>query len=148
MGGLNLYETQVTIKEHLEGAVAQRIFVADVLQAAELAATHGTERPFVVVQFSDLLPSARDKSFCGPRSDGYYSIVRVVSVARDPMVALEVSQNVQNALLGTSLNNVAAIQKDAGGGSFAIKQTNTNPPFYGQYSNFRYSTNVANVGEW
>lgn len=147
-GGLDLYDTQITILERIEDQVPQRVFLADVLQASELAATHGVDKPFLVVQFSDLLPSARDKSFCGSLSDGYYSIFRVVSVARDPRQSLQVSQKAHEALLGWSAPNVANVQKDAGGGSFNIKQTNTNPAFYGMYSAFRYSTNVANVGEW
>lgn len=146
MAGLNLYETQQAILDHMKDELSQQVYAGFVDDASTLFEQNGDLHPIVVVQFNDMMPSGRGKMFCGPRSDEYYSNMRILVVGDSTMEVLAVASRVNEVLLGWEGPNMTPISKDLGGGSYTTPQVNAKPSQAGVYMNFRFYTNMEDVG--
>lgn len=146
--GLDIAETQEVILNYMSAnkPSAYELLEADIPDSWERAMVNGVMQTTWIVQFSDLLESGRTQSFCGPRGAGYYSLFRVFSLASTPRDAHKANSVANGLMLGFSGTNVGSVTKESGGGSFGMGEANSRPAVYGIISNFRYATNLADVG--
>lgn len=148
MAGLDLASAQDAILSHIQTAAPDGydVYEGDIPDAAERAMENGVAQPTWVVQFGDLLPSANEKSFCGPEQDGYYSLVRIFSIGSNPSACRKANSIANQVMIGYSASNVGAISKEGGGGAYALGESNTRPLAYGLISSYKYATNLTDVG--
>jgi hypothetical protein len=146
--GLDIADTQEVILNYLSAnkPSAYELLEADIPDSWERAMVNGVAQTTWIVQFSDILRSADSESFCGPRSAGYYSLFRVFSLASNPRDAHKANSVANGLMLGFSGSNIGSVAKESGGGSFGMAEANSRPAVYGIISNFRYATNLADVG--
>ena len=147
MTGLDVYSVYEEILAKIESAMpGQVVYPGGIDDAETILNTNGWDKPLIIVSFSDLLPSSKDKSFCGPRNDGYYFITRTMSIAPDLMMSLKVASRLQNQILGFKPENAGALSKEFGGGAIPIPASNARPVQYGAWANFRCLTNMESSG--
>lgn len=149
VNGLDLFEVQNDILAYLEqnlGAAGYEVHEGDIGDSVSREYVNGVNQVTCVIQFGDLLPSAKDKSFGGPTLDGYYSLVRVMSIAQSPALARKANSIVNQLMIGYRIPNSGSIHKEGGGGSYAIGEANTKPVAYGLLSSYRFLTNISNPG--
>lgn len=146
--GLDIADTQEVILEFLETNKPSgfQLLEGDIPDAWERSIENGVAQTTWVIQFSDLLRSGKGEGFCGPRSAEYYSIFRVFSLSSTPRAANKANAIINSLMLGFTGPNIGAVSKESGGGSFSMAEANTRPAVYGIISNFRYTTNLADVG--
>src|SRR6185437_3595227 len=100
----------------------------EVPDAYNLHLVNGQLDPYVVIRFSDSLKASGQTSFGGPRQDGYYGLVLVICVGANDDEALELQSMCNAAMIGYKVDdNSGPIEKDFGGGSYAIKGVNSSP---------------------
>lgn len=148
--GLDLFAAQNSILDYLTPrleAAGFEVHEADIADAVNREYVNGVNQTTCVVQFGDLLPLAGDKSFCGPGQDGYYSLVRVMSIGSSPSRARQANSVVNQLMIGYRVGNVGSIHKEGGGGSYALGEANTRPLAYGLLSSYRFMTNIVSPGE-
>jgi hypothetical protein len=142
-GGLNIYATQKTIKTYLQGALPWPVLGGEIPDAYNVRMVNGEVDSYAVVRFSDLLKASGQDSFGGPRQDGYYGLVQVISVAATDDEVLELASMVNNVMIGHVPDaNSGPITKDFGGGSYDIKGVNSQPSFLVAITAFRFLTNM------
>jgi len=144
MTGLDLYTSQKAIHDYLVAEIAPlEVLDTEIPDSDTVHLVNGELKPYVVVRFSDTLKASGQASFGGPRRDGYYSLVQTLSVASTGLKALELASKVNGKMIGYQPTpNDGPIEKDFGGGSFAIKGVNTKPSFFVAIAAFRYLTNL------
>lgn len=147
MAGLDVYSVYEEILAKIEDSMpGQPVYPGGIDDAETIGNANGWDRPFIIVSFSDLLPSSRDKSVCGARSDGYYIIVRTMSIAPNLMLSLRVASRLQGQMLGFRPANAGELGKEFGGGAIPVPASNARPVQYGAWANFRCLVNLEDVG--
>lgn len=148
MTGLDLYSVQQEIKAKTVSDIPFFVTTGGVPDAKTVRQVNGVVQPYVVLRFSDSMPTSRDKSFAGPRFDGQYGYVDALCIAggEDDDAARELGSKVGKTLLGFKPANAGALTKAYGGGSFYIAGENSKPLFFVGIVSFRFSTNVEDVG--
>lgn len=147
--GLDIYAAQNIILAYLDKflqAAGYEVHEADIADAVTREYVGGVNQTTCVIQFGSMLPLAGDKSFCGPELDGYYSLVRVMSIASSPSSARQANSLVNQIVIGFRDTNVGSINVEGGGGAFALGESNTRPLAYGLLSSFKFATNLTSPG--
>ena len=147
--GLDLFDVQETILAYVTErgeAMGFDVHEGDIADAAMREYVNGVNQTTWVIQFGDLLPSARSRSFCGPEMDGYYSLFRIFSIGDTPSAARQANSVANQLLIGYRVGNTGAVHKEGGGGAYALGEANTRPVAYGLISSYRFLTNIANPG--
>lgn len=147
MTGLNLSDAQDAIYARVD-ELPYNVSEGGAHEAEQFITQNGVRFPQAFVQFSDLLPVAKDKNVGGPRHDGYYSIFRVLVIADNPRDGRRVASRIENHLIGWSHPNIGGITKESGGGSFDLPQTNSKPAWFGALRSYQFKTNIDNVGSY
>lgn len=147
-GGLDLFSVQQEIKEYLIDSIPQFTVVSGGVPTAEsLPFVNGALEPYVVLRFSDMMPTSGGGSWMGAQWDEYYSYVDGLCLGPTEDDARELANLVNSWMLGKKLSNASAIKKNYGGGSFAIfAEANRNPVAFVATTSFRFGTNVEDVG--
>ena len=147
-GGLDLFSAQEEIKSHLETNLPYFVDTGNVPDSKSVRQVNGLVEPYVILRFSDSMPSAKDSSFAGPRYDGLYAYVDALCIAggEDDTLSRRLGSMVNKILLGLSGENFSSIAKNYGGGSFFIGNENSKPIAYVGIVSFRFMTNLADVG--
>ena len=148
MTGLDLAAVQVAIFDYIDTELPNLTVESGGIPTAEsLPFVDGRLEPYVIVRFTDMMPSANEGSFMGPTHDGYYSMVDALCIAEDATTALQVASVVNRILIGKKFDNTSTLGKSWGGGRYAIfSEANRQPVAYVAGASFRYSTNVKDVG--
>lgn len=147
--GLDLFDVQENILAFLVErgeALGYDVHEGDIADAAMREYVNGVNQTTWVIQFGDLLPAARSRSFCGPEMDGYYSLFRVFSIGSTPSLARKANSVANQLMIGYRIENTGAVHKEGGGGSYAIGDSLTRPNAYGLISSYRFLTNISNPG--
>lgn len=147
-GGLDLFSVQQEIKEYLDAELPFFVTTGGVPDAYTVRQVDGYVEPYVILRYSDSMPSSNDKSFGGPRLDGMYGYVDALCIAggEDDTDARQLGSKVGGILLGYKPFNAGAIGKGYGGGSFYIPGENSKPLFFVGIVAFRFTTNSDDVG--
>ena len=80
------------IEARVNNQIAQPVYRGGVPTAEDLIYTNGQLTPYVVLNFSDMAPSA-SRSFIGARGDGYYLMVNFMCVAPTSTIAEAIQSN-------------------------------------------------------
>lgn len=147
--GLDIFTAQNRILDYLTShleAAGYEVHEADIADAVTREYVNGVNQTTCVIQFGSMLPLARDKSFCGPELDGYYSLVRVMTIGSTPSRARQGNAIVNQLAVGFRATNVGSLNVEGGGGSFALGEANTRPIAYGLLSSFRFASNLVSPG--
>lgn len=147
-GGLDLFSVQQEIKAYLESQIPQFVTTGGVPDAYTVRQVDGWVEPYVVLRFSDSMPSSNDRSFGGPTMDGMYGYFDALCIAGGPddTKARELGSKVGKTMLGYTPYNAGAIGKGYGGGSFYLGIENSKPIAFVGIVSFRFTTNSADVG--
>lgn len=147
-GGLDLFSVQQDIIAKVKAEIPFFVTTGGVPDAFSVRQVDGVVEPYVILRFSDSMPSSNDQSFGGPRLGGMYGYVDALCVAGgvDDTLARRLGSDVGRALLGFTPYNAGAIGKGYGGGSFYIAGENSKPLFWVGIVSFRFTTNSADVG--
>lgn len=146
MAGIDVYPSQQAIKAALTVEIPWRVVSGGVPTAESLLRHEGVLDPYVVLRFSDLMPSARGGSVAGALYDDYYSFVDALCVAETDDEARELASLVNARLLGRTFPNTGQIRRNFGGGIYAVESGNRLPEAYVAVTSFQFSTNVEAVG--
>ena len=146
--GLDIAGTQQQILDYIEAnaPTGYQVVEGDVADALTITEVDGVRQPTWVVQFGDTLSEGGSGSFYGPTHDGYYSIFRVYSIGYSAAQSRKGNSVANQLVLGARFDNVGAIGKVFGGGSFTIGEANSRPVAYVSIASFRFSTNLSDVG--
>lgn len=147
-GGLDLFSVQEEIKQYVTANIPFFVTTGGVPDASSVRQINGLVEPYVILRFSDSMPSSNDRSFGGPRLDGMYGYVDALCVAggEDDTLARRLGSDVGKNLLGFKPYNAGTLGKGYGGGSFYIAGENSKPLFWVGIVSFRFTTNSENVG--
>jgi hypothetical protein len=111
--------------------------------AESLPIQNGRLDPYVVVRFTDMMPTSGDGSFMGPTHDGYYTYIDCLCVGETDRDARELANLANSYMLGKKFDNASAIAKAFGGGSYAILSSASKmPEAYIQITSFRAAVNL------
>ena len=144
MTGLDIYTSQQAIFDYLTEQIPWEVADAEIPDAENVHLVNGMLKPYVVVRFSDTLKASGQASFGGPRRDGYFGLMQTLSVAPTGLKALELASLVNDKMIGYQPTpNDGPIEKDFGGGSYAIKSVNSKPSFFVAIAAFRFLTNLS-----
>lgn len=146
--GLDLSGVQADIFAYIVSSFPNlRVESGGVPTAESLPFVNGRLDPYIIVRFTDMMPSANEGSFMGPTHDGYYSMVDALCLAEDADTALDVANAVNLKMIGKKFENTGSMGKGWGGGRYAIfSEANRQPVAYVAGTTFRYSTNTKKVG--
>lgn len=146
--GLDVSGTQEAVFDYIvsNAPTGYQVIEGDVMDAYTIEEVDGVRQTTLIVQFSDLLSSSGDQTFGGPVQDGYYFLTRVYAVAATAAKCRKARSVANQMLLGVKLDNISAIHKEFGGGSYALGEANSKPIAFVAISAFRCLTNTQNVG--
>lgn len=147
-GGLDLFSVQQEIKNYLDSQIPFYVTSGGVPDAHTVRQVNGFVEPYVVLRFSDSMPTSNDASFGGPRLSGMYGYVDAICIAGgdDDDDARQLGSIVGSTMLGFTPHNAGSIGKAYGGGSFYIPGENSKPLFFVGIVSFRFTTNSTDVG--
>jgi len=147
-GGLDLFSVQQEIVQYAKDNIPWHVETGGIPDAETVRMVNGTLEPYVVLRFTDSMPSSRDKSFGGPEYDGLYGYVDALCIAGGPddTLARQLGSLVGRKLLGFRASNASKLSKNFGGGSFVIPGENSRPRFFIGIVSFRFTTNLEDVG--
>lgn len=148
MAGLNLFAIQDQILNYLQVSIPQFTVESGGIPTAEsLPLQNGRLDPYIVMRFSDMMPTSGGGSFVGPTNDEYYSYIDCLCVGETDRDARELANLANSYMLGKKFDNASAISKAFGGGSFAILSSASKmPEAYIQITSYRMSVNLKDVG--
>lgn len=147
MAGLDLYAAQQAIKDYFVDVIPWQVVSGSFPEPQSIRYNNGVLDPYVVLQFTDMLPRARGASFGGSRHDSYYSYVNAFCVAETDEQARELANLVRRYGIGKSFPNVSELRPIFGGGIFAITSGNRQPIAFSALVALQFETNIDGVAE-
>lgn len=148
MGGLDLFSVQQDIVEYLQTSIPQFDVNSGAIPTAQsLPLVNGRLQPYVILRFSDMMPTSGGGSFMGAQYDEYYSYCDALCVAETDTDARELANLVNSWMLGKKFDNASPIKKNYGGGQFAIvNEAGRQPVAFIAITSFRFAVNMTDVG--
>lgn len=148
MTGIDLFSTQQEILAYVQASIPQFVVESGGIPTAEsLPFVDGVLEPYIVLRFSDDMPTSGGGSFMGAAYDEYYSYVDALCVGQSDTDARELANLVKTYLLGKKFENSAPLKKNYGGGQFAIfSEASRQPLAFIAVSSYRFGTNMTDVG--
>lgn len=147
MTGLDLFAVQQDIKQYFIDNLPVPVSSGAIPTSESLPFVNGILEPFIVLRFSDSMPSSGDASFGGPVHDGYYSYVDALCLGQTDDDARELASLVGRTMISKRFPNTGSLRKIYGGGQFAIaSEANRQPVAFVAVSSFQYLFNVDDVG--
>lgn len=132
------------IEARVNSQIAQDVYRGGVPSAEELIYTNGVLTPYVVVNFSDMAPSA-SRSFIGARGDGYYLMVNFMCIGPTSTIAEAIQSNLIDKMLGYKPVHSGQMNKTPGGGTFTILDANDTAVAYVAVASFRVNLLALDV---
>lgn len=105
--------------------------------------------PYQVVRFGPMKASRRDKSFMGPRFDGYFGTCDVMAIAPKGTIARDINQWQVDALLGFKPDgtNPMSLRSDEGDPSqFVVTSNEARPTQNVASTRMKFTINNKDVG--
>lgn len=144
--GLDLYALQKDVEDYARSVINWEVWTGSLPTAESLPIVNGDMDPFVVMRFADLMPLSTDRSFKGAAYDGYYTYIDFMCVARTDAEARQLTNIVNQRMIGKSFQNSGELNKSPGGGRFAILNDSRIPAAYVAVTSYRLTTNIHDVG--
>jgi len=148
MTGIDLFSAQEAIKAFVQAEIPQFVVESGGVPTAEsLPFENGRLEPYIILRFSDMMPTSGGSSFVGALWDEYYTYVDALCLGETDTVARELAGLVNAKLLGQKFPNTGSVDKNYGGGQFAIfAEANRNPVAFVAVTSYRYAINMDDVG--
>jgi hypothetical protein len=146
MAGIDLYDIQQDITAYVDGVVNWDVVTGGVPDATNVRYVDGVLEPYVVLRFTEGMPSARGNTFGGPRMDESYAYVDALCVAASDDEARALATFVNSKLLGRVFDNASALARNFGGGIYAVTSGNRLPEAYVAVTSYKFQYNLAGVG--
>lgn len=149
MSGLNFIEVQDSISAHIKETFPGYDVYDDVIVDDSFIIKIGNKvKPYIVLNWGGLNPTATNGSFVGVRNDEYYSTVDVVIVAGTPRQARLSSNVIIDSLIGWKPATSTPLAPSSGTDVFAIEDSNGSPFVYVATTRLQYAINAYNVGAY
>lgn len=142
MSGINLFKIQQDIKAYMVANVPWYVDSGNVPDARALRSVNGIIDPYVILRFSDMMPTSRGSGFGGAIYDDYYSYVDCLSIGSTDTEARELASLCNRLLIGKKFINTGEVVPNFGGGTFAISLNDEHPLAFIAVSAFRFSLNM------
>jgi hypothetical protein len=146
MPGLDNFETEQLILAYAKANINWYVDSGAVPDATTLHYNNGSLDPYVIVRFSDVMPTSGGGSFLGATNDEYYSYVDFMCVAATDVEARELRSVVNRKMIGKRFPNTGELNKRFGGGIFSISLDAQHPLAFIAIASYTYSTNLSDVG--
>lgn len=104
----------------------------------------GLIEPYIAIQFGDIQPFARGKSFAGPRGDDYWLPLYCQSLAPTPEIARRLSNKLVNVMLGMNFDWAGSVRKRSGYGMFPIDSSTGGTEAYEFPTFFQIAIQISN----
>lgn len=144
--GLDLFSLQQEVKAYFTANVPWFVTSGGVPDAYSLHYNNDVLDPYLVLRFSDGMPTSGDSTFGGARYDGYYSYVDGLCIGATDDEARELAGLVNRLIIGKKFTNSGEISPIYGGGTFAISLDSQHPLAYIAVTSFRFDYNISDVG--
>lgn len=149
--GFNTVEQQDAIVARLKEALPNTPVLQDTIEDDRVLMRDLNLKmvPYQVVRFGPMKASRRDKSFMGPRHDGYFGTVDVIAVAPNGRIARDINQWQIDALLGFRPDgtNPMSLRSDEGDPSqFVVASNEARPTQNVASTRMKFTINNKDVG--
>lgn len=149
--GFNIIEQQEAIVARLKAALPNTPLVEDTTEDDKVMQRDLNDKlvPYQVVRFGPMKASRRDKSFMGPRQDGYFGTVDVIAVAPLGKIARRINEWQVDALLGFKPDdtNPMSLRSDEGDPSqFVVTSNEARPTQNVASTRMKFTINNKDVG--
>lgn len=122
---LNIVDVQDHVLEALRDAIPQKVVEQGIPDRDTVERVNGVIRPYVAIQFGDILERVSGRTLVGVRSNDYEVMVYVQAVAPDASVARRIAfGNVYDALLGLQVEGSGELRQRRGGAVWPISASN------------------------
>lgn len=146
MSGLNNFAIQQAIKAYAITNFPQEVVSGEIPDGENLHLDNGVVKEYVVLRFSDIMPTSRSGSFMGARHNGYYSYFDALCVGPTDDKARELAAMSNDIFLGQKFPNAGEVGTNFGGGVFAVSSGERLPSAFVAVTSFRYELNTDDVG--
>lgn len=150
--GFNITEQQEAIVAQLKAILPNTPMFEDTIEddASIPRDENGKLISYQIVRFGPMKASRRDKSFRGPRHDGYFGTVDVIAVASKGGNARRINEVQVDALLGFRPDgtNPMSLRSDEGDPSqFVVTSNEARPTQNVASTRMKFTINNKDVGE-
>ena len=142
MSGINLFKVQQEIKAYITANVPWYVDSGNVPDARTLRTNNGVIDPYVILRFSDMMPTSRGANFGGAIYDEYYSYVDCLCIGSTDSEARELASLCNRVIIGKKFPNTGEIKPNFGGGIFAISLNDQHPLAFIAVTSYRFTFNM------
>ena len=142
MSGINLFKVQQDIKAYMVANVPWYVDSGNVPDARTLRVNNGVLDPYVILRFSDMMPTSNGGSFGGAIYNDYYSYVDCLCIGASDTTARELASLCDRLVIGKKFNNTGEVMPNFGGGLFSISLNDQHPLAFIAVTSFRFSFNM------